>query len=153
MTLTFETFLIVCPMLFLAGFVVAGLGFRLGWYILPRTVSFGAAAVFLAAYLLYAEVLRENTYLSRTIEVQENQKVIDTGLYAVVRHPMYTATVFLFLSIPLVLGSWIGFAAFVPFIPVLMMRAIEEEKLLVQELNGYADYQQKVKWRLMPFVW
>lgn len=140
-------------LMFLEGFVVAGLGFRLGWYILPRTVSFGAAAVFLAAYLLYAEVLRENTYLSRTIEVQENQKVIDTGLYAVVRHPMYSATLFLFLSMPLVLGSVYSFLLFLAY-PFLIAHRIKHEELFLQkELPGYGEYCQRVKYRLIPHIW
>ncbi|MBQ8670850.1 MAG: isoprenylcysteine carboxylmethyltransferase family protein [Oscillospiraceae bacterium] len=140
-------------LMFLAGFVVAGLGFRLGWHILPRAVSFGAAAVFLAAYLLYAEVLRENTYLSRTIEVQENQKVIDTGLYAVVRHPMYSATLFLFLSMPLVLGSVYSFFLFLAY-PFLIAHRIKHEELFLQkELPGYGEYCQRVKYRLIPHIW
>ena len=140
-------------LMFLAGFVVAGLGFRLGWYILPRAVSFGAAAVFLAAYLLYAEVLRENTYLSRTIEVQENQKVIDTGLYAVVRHPMYSATLLLFLSMPLVLGSVYSFLLFLAY-PFLIAHRIKHEELFLQkELPGYGEYCQRVKYRLIPHIW
>ena len=140
-------------LMFLAGFVVAGLGFRLGWYILPRAVSFGAAAVFLAAYLLYAEVLRENTYLSRTIEVQENQKVIDTRLYAVVRHPMYSATLFLFLSMPLVLGSVYSFLLFLAY-PFLIAHRIKHEELFLQkELPGYGEYCQRVKYRLIPHIW
>ncbi|MBQ8917990.1 MAG: isoprenylcysteine carboxylmethyltransferase family protein [Oscillospiraceae bacterium] len=140
-------------LMFLEGFVVAGLGFRLGWYTLPRAVSFGAAAVFLAAYLLYAEVLRENTYLSRTIEVQENQKVIDTGLYAVVRHPMYSATLFLFLSMPLVLGSVYSFLLFLAY-PFLIAHRIKHEELFLQkELPGYGEYCQRVKYRLIPHIW
>ena len=140
-------------LMFLAGFVVAGLGFRLCWYILPRAVSFGAAAVFLAAYLLYAEVLRENTYLSRTIEVQENQKVIDTGLYAVVRHPMYSSTLFLFLSMPLVLGSVYSFLLFLAY-PFLIAHRIKHEELFLQkELPGYGEYCQRVKYRLIPHIW
>ncbi|MBP1558913.1 MAG: isoprenylcysteine carboxylmethyltransferase family protein [Oscillospiraceae bacterium] len=140
-------------LMFLAGFMMAGLGFRLGWYILPRAVSFGAAAVFLAAYLLYAEVLRENTYLSRTIEVQENQKVIDTGLYAVVRHPMYSATLLLFLSMPLVLGSVYSFLLFLAY-PFLIAHRIKHEELFLQkELPGYGEYCQRVKYRLIPHIW
>ena len=140
-------------LMFLAGFVVAGLGFRLGWYILPRAVSFGAAAVFLAAYLLYAEVLRENTYLSRTIEVQQGQKVIDTGLYGVVRHPMYSATLLLFLSMPLVLGSLFAFIIFLAYPFIIAARIKHEEAFLERELSGYREYKAKVKYRLIPFIW
>jgi len=139
--------------MFLAGFVVAGLGFRFDWYTLPRAVSFGAAVVFLAAYVLYAEVLRENTYLSRTIEVQENQKVIDTGLYGVVRHPMYSATLLLFLSMPLVLGSVYSFFIFLAYPFLIANRIKHEERFLQKELPGYREYCQKVKYRLIPFVW
>ena len=140
-------------LMFLAGFVVAGLGFRFDWYSLPRAVSFGAAVVFLAAYLLYAEVLRENTYLSRTIEVQENQKVIDTGLYAVVRHPMYSATLLLFLSMPLVLGSVYSFLIFLTY-PLLIAQRIKHEELFLQkELPGYGEYCGRVKYRLIPYLW
>ena len=140
-------------LMFLAGFVVAGLGFRFNWYILPRGVVLCAAAVFLVAYILYAEVLRENTYLSRTIEVQENQKVIDTGLYGIVRHPMYSATLLLFLSMPLVLGSIYSFLIFLLY-PFLIAKRIQgEEKFLEQELSGYREYKQKVKYLLIPFIW
>ena len=139
--------------MFLAGFVVAGLGFRFDWYTLPRAVSFGAAVVFLAAYVLYAEVLRENTYLSRTIEVQENQKVIDTGLYGVVRHPMYSATLLLFLSMPLVLGSVYSFLIFLAYPFIIAKRIRGEEAFLEKELEGYRAYKQKVKYRLIPFIW
>lgn len=140
-------------LMFLVGFIVAGLDFRFGWFPLPKSVSIGAVIVFLAAYALYAEVLRENTYLSRTIEVQENQKVIDTGLYGIVRHPMYFATVLLFLAMPLVLGSFISFVIFLAY-PVLIAKRIKgEERFLEQELPGYKEYKEKVKWRLIPFVW
>lgn len=140
-------------LMFIAGFVLAGFGYRFDWYTLPRGVVTGAAVVFLAAYLLYAEVLRENTYLSRTIEVQENQKVIDTGLYGVVRHPMYGATVLLFLSMPLVLGSLYAFFIFLTYPFILAKRIRNEEALLEKELNGYRAYQQKVKYRLIPYIW
>lgn len=140
-------------LMFLAGFASAGLGFRFGWYVLPTGVSIGAAVVFLAAYMLYAEVLRENTYLSRTIEVQENQTVIDTGLYAVVRHPMYSATLFLFLSMPIVLGSVYSFLIFLAYPFIIAKRIGHEEKFLEAELDGYRAYQQKVKFRLIPFIW
>ena len=139
--------------MFLTGFIVAGLGFRFSWYTLPRSVALIAAVVFLVAYVLYAEVLRENTYLSRTIQVQENQTVIDTGLYGIVRHPMYSATLLLFLSMPIVLGSLYSFLIFLAY-PFLIAKRIQyEEKFLEQELDGYIQYKQKVKYRLIPFVW
>ena len=140
-------------LMFLAGFIVAGLGFRLNWYVLPKGAAITAAVAFLAAYVLYAEVLRENTYLSRTIEVQENQKVIDTGLYGIVRHPMYSATLLLFLSIPLILGSVYSFLIFLVYPFIIAKRIKSEEKLLTKELNGYSEYKQKVRYRLIPFVW
>ena len=140
-------------LMFIAGFVLAGLDYRFGWLPLPQIVSYIAAGVFLLAYLLYAEVLRENTYLSRTIEVQENQKVIDTGLYGIVRHPMYSVTILLFLAMPLVLGSLISFAIFL-FYPFLIVKRIRnEEKVLSSELPGYMEYTHKVKYRLIPFIW
>ena len=140
-------------LMFLAGFVVAGLNFRFGWYMLPRWTMIAAAVVFLAAYLLYAEVLRENAYLSRTIKVQQGQTVVDTGLYGVVRHPMYAATLLLFLSMPLVLGSVYAFGIFLAY-PFLIARRIRgEEELLERELTGYREYKQKVKYRLIPFIW
>lgn len=140
-------------LMFLAGFIVAGLGFRFAWYILPRGVVIGAAAVFLVSYILYAEVLRENTYLSRTIEVQENQKVISTGLYGIVRHPMYSVTLLLFLSMPIVLGSVYSFFIFLAYPFIIVKRIKNEEKLLERELDGYIGYKQKVKYRLIPFIW
>ena len=140
-------------LMFLAGFIVAGLGVRFHWYVLPMGVVVGAAVVFLAAYLLYAEVLRENTYLSRTIEVQENQKVIDTGLYGIVRHPMYAATLLLFLSMPIVLGSVYAFVIFLAYPFIIAKRIKHEEKFLEEELDGYRDYKRKVKFRLIPFIW
>ena len=140
-------------LMFLAGFVVAGLGVRFGWYILPRWVSLCAAAAFLLAYVLYAEVLRENTYLSRTIEVQRGQKVIDTGLYGIVRHPMYSATLLLFLAMPLVLGSVYAFLIFWVYPFIIAARIRGEEAFLEQELDGYAAYKQKVKYRLVPLIW
>lgn len=140
-------------LMFLAGFILAGLGVRMGWYVLPKSVEIGAAVVFLAAYLLYAEVLRENTYLSRTIEVQENQKVIDTGLYGLVRHPMYSVTVLLFLAMPVVLGSVYALVIFLAYPFILVKRIRSEEALLEKELDGYREYKQKVKFRLIPFVW
>ena len=140
-------------LMFLIGFIVAGLGFRFGWYILPKGVVIGATVVFLVAYILYAEVLRENTYLSRAIEVQENQKVIDTGLYGIVRHPMYSVTLLLFLSMPLVLGSIYSFLIFLAYPFIIAKRIKNEEVLLEKELDGYREYTQKVKYRLIPFVW
>ncbi len=140
-------------LMFILGFVVAGLGVRFDWYHLPTGVSIGGAVVFLVAYALYAEVLRENTYLSRTIEVQDNQKVIDTGLYSVVRHPMYSVTLLLFLSIPIVLGSVFSLVIFLSYPFIIAKRIKGEEEFLEKELNGYSKYKQKVKYRLIPFVW
>lgn len=140
-------------LMFLAGFIVAGLDFRFSWSALPKGVVIGGVVVFLVAYLLYAEVLRENTYLSRTIQVQENQRVIDSGLYAVVRHPMYLATIFLFLAMPLILGSIYSFIIFLSY-PVLIAKRIKnEEAVLEKELQGYSEYKQKVKYRMIPFIW
>lgn len=140
-------------LMFIGCFVLSGLGFRLGWFQLPRGVVIVASAAFLAAYLLYAEVLRENTYLSRTIEVQQDQKVISTGLYGIVRHPMYSATLLLFLSMPLVLGSLYGFAVLLAYPFLIAKRILSEEAFLEKELPGYREYKQKVKYRLIPFVW
>ena len=140
-------------LMFLAGFVTAGLTFRLGWPMLPWRVSLGAAVLFLLAYLLYAEVLRENTWLSRTIEVQENQTVIHTGLYGLVRHPMYSATLLLFLSMPLVLGSLVSFLIFLVYPVLIVGRLTHEEALLERELEGYAAYKKAVPYRLIPFIW
>ncbi len=140
-------------LMFFAGFILAGLGIRFHWYVLPRGVVIGAAVIFLIAYILYAEVLRENTYLSRTIEVQKNQKVIDTGLYGIVRHPMYSVTVFLFLSMPIVLGSVYSFLVFLAYPFIIAKRIKHEEEFLEKELDGYREYKQNVKYRLIPFVW
>ena len=140
-------------LMFMSGFIVAGLDFRYGWLTLPKGVVIGAAIVFLAAYILYAEVLRENTYLSRTIEVQENQKVIDTGLYGIVRHPMYSVTLLLFLSMPLVLGSIYSFLIFLSYPFIIAKRIKGEEEFLEKELDGYREYKQKVRYRLIPFIW
>lgn len=140
-------------LMFLVGFIVAGLMFRFNWYTLPKGVVIVATVVFLVAYILYAEVLRENTYLSRTIEVQENQKVIDTGLYGIVRHPMYSVTLLLFLSMPLVLGSIYSFFIFLAYPFIIGKRIKNEEEFLEKELNGYREYKQKVKYRLIPFIW
>lgn len=140
-------------LMFLVGFILAGLDYRFRWLVLPGWVSIAGTVLFLLSYLMYAEVLRENTYLSRTIEVQENQKVIDTGLYGIVRHPMYSATVILFLSMPLVLGSLISFAVFLVY-PILIAKRIRnEEQVLEEGLVGYKEYKQKVRWRLIPYIW
>jgi len=139
--------------IFILGFVSAGLDFRNGWSNMPLWVVKSASVIFIISYILYAEVLRENTYLSRTIEVQENQKVIDTGLYGIVRHPMYFATTLLFLSFPVVLGSWFSFAIFCFFPFVLVKRIKNEEDVLENGLEGYKEYKQKVKYRMIPFVW
>lgn len=140
-------------LMFLAGFVAAGLNYRYDWYVLPKAVSVGAAVVFLAAYALYAEVLRENAYLSRTIEVQEGQKVVDTGLYGIVRHPMYAVTLMLFLAMPLVLGSLISFLIFLVY-PLLIAKRIQnEEEVLERELAGYKEYKTRVRYRMIPFIW
>ena len=140
-------------LMFLAGFIMAGLDYRFGWLPLPQAVSYVAAAAFLIAYLLYAEVLRENTYLSRTIEVQEGQTVVDTGLYGIVRHPMYAVTLILFLSMPLVLGSLISFVIFLAYPLIIAKRIKNEEQVLEAELPGYKEYKQKVKYRMIPFIW
>ena len=140
-------------LMFVLGFVTAGLDFRFQWIVLPDWVSLAAAVVFLLSYLLYAEVLRENTYLSRTIEVQEEQTVIDTGLYGIVRHPMYSATIILFLSMPLVLGSLISFAIFLVYPVIIAKRIRNEEKVLEEGLAGYVEYKKRVKYKLIPFIW
>lgn len=139
--------------MFIVGFVIAGLGYRFGWFVLPTWVSIVAAVVLLLAYALYAEVLRENTYLSRTVEVQQGQRVVDTGLYGIVRHPMYSATIVLFLAIPLVLGSLISFVLFLAYPFILAKRIRNEEEVLEAELPGYSDYMERVKYRLLPFIW
>ena len=148
-----KTVVALTGVLFILAFVVAGLNWRFQWIVLPDWVIWTAAGIFLACYLLYAEVLRENTYLSRTIEVQEHQKVIDTGLYGIVRHPMYTATTLLFLMMPLVLGSLISFGIMLLYIPLIVKRILNEEKVLEQGLEGYADYKKRVKYRILPFIW
>ncbi len=139
--------------MFLAAFVAAGLDCRFGWTRLPVWAVWTAAAVFLLGYGLYAEVLRENAYLSRTVEVQEGQKVVDTGLYGVVRHPMYAATVLLFLAMPLVLGSLIAFVIMLGYIPIIAARIRDEERVLTEGLPGYAQYRERVRYRLIPFIW
>lgn len=140
-------------MLFIAMFVVAGLNRRYMWWMLPDWAVYAAAGLFLVGYLLYAEVLRENVWLSRTIEVQEHQKVVDTGLYGIVRHPMYAATLLLFLSMPLVLGSLWAFAIMLCYIPVISKRIRNEEKVLEEGLEGYREYKQRVRYKVIPYVW
>ncbi len=140
-------------LMFVVGFVVAGLDFRFGWSAVPTWVTIAASVLFLIAYGLYAEVMRENAYLSRTIQVEQGQKVVDTGLYGIVRHPMYAVTVLLFLMMPLVLGSWYALIAFAAYPAVIVVRLKDEEALLTRELPGYEEYKQTVKYRLIPFVW
>ena len=140
-------------LMFAVGFICAGLNYRFKWIIIPNIVSIISSIVFIIAYILYGEVLRENTYLSRTIEVQENQKVIDTGLYGIVRHPMYAVTILLFLSIPLVLGSIISFIIFLIYPIIIAFRIKNEEKVLERELEGYREYKNKVKYKIIPFIW
>ena len=140
-------------LMFIAGFVLAGLDFRFGWSDMPQWVVITASVLFLAAYALYAEVMRENAYLSRTIKVEQGQKVVDTGLYGIVRHPMYMATVLLFLMIPLVLGSWYSLIAFAFYPAIIIVRLKDEEDLLTRELPGYDAYKEKVKYRILPFIW
>lgn len=139
--------------MFMAAFVVAALNFRFSWHSLPDCVIWISVAMFLFSYLMYAEVIRENAFLSRTIEVQENQKVIDTGLYGMVRHPMYFATIILFLSIPLILGSLISFFIMLAYIPIIAIRINNEERVLEKGLKGYKEYKQKVRYKLIPFIW
>ena len=140
-------------LVFIAGFVLAGLDFRFGWSDVPLPVVIAASVIFLIGYGLYAEVMRENAYLSRTVKVEEGQTVISTGLYGIVRHPMYLASVLMFLSIPLVMGSWYALIPFA-FYPVLMVvRILDEEKLLTAELSGYEEYKRKVRYRMIPFIW
>ena len=140
-------------LLFFTGFLAAGLDFRFGWTSVPSWVVAVASVVLLIAYALYAEVMRENAYLSRTIEIQEGQKVVDTGLYGLVRHPMYAVTLWLFLSIPLVLGSWISLVFFLHYPILIVVRIRGEEAVLTQGLAGYTEYKRKVKYRLIPFIW
>ena len=140
-------------LMFLTAFILAGLNRRFGWNSLPKGAIYGGVAVFLIAYLLYGEVLRENSYLSRTIEVREGQKVVDTGLYGIVRHPMYMATIFLFLSIPFILNSLYSFFVMLLYIPIIIKRLLNEEEVLKKELPGYEEYMQKVKYRIIPFIY
>jgi protein-S-isoprenylcysteine O-methyltransferase Ste14 len=148
-----QTVVKLSGLLFVAAFVVAGLNWRFGWCVLPDWAVWVSAGLFLVCYLLYAEVLRENTYLSRTIEVQENQKVIDSGLYGVVRHPMYMATTVLFLAMPLVLASPLSFLIMLLYIPLIARRIKNEEKVLEEGLEGYKEYKKKVRYKVIPFVW
>ena len=145
--------IILSIIMFLTSFITAGLNFRFKWIILPPLVSYMSAFVFLIAYSLYGEVLRENAYLSRTIEVQESQKVIDTGLYGIIRHPMYMSTLFLFLSMPLVLGSIISFVIMLFYIPIIHIRIQNEESVLEKGLEGYIEYKQRVKYKIIPYIW
>ena len=140
-------------LMFLAAFIVAGLNYRFGWIRLPETVKVAGVVIFLLSYLMFAEVLRENEYLSRTIEVQEGQKVVDTGLYGIVRHPMYSATVLLFLSMPLIMNSPISFAIMLLYIPLIVKRILNEEEVLEKGLQGYKEYKEKVKYRILPLIW
>ena len=143
----------VSGLMFIAGFVVAGLDYRFGWSQMPAPVTVIASVLFLIAYALYAEVMRENAYLSRTIKVEEGQTVVDTGLYGIVRHPMYMASILLFLMMPIVLGSWYALIVFAVYPAVIVVRLKDEEELLTRELSGYAEYNKKVKYRIIPFIW
>lgn len=140
-------------LMFLSGFIVAGLNYRFQWNELPNIIILISSILFIISYIIYAEVLRENTYLSRTIEVQENQKVIDTGLYGIVRHPMYAVTIILFLTIPLILGSIFSFLIFLIYPIIIVKRILNEEQVLEKELKGYSEYKEKVKFRIIPFIW
>lgn len=145
--------LLFSGLMFIAGFIIAGLNYRYRWIEMPNVVTIISSILFIIAYILYAEVLRENTYLSRTIEVQENQKVIDTGLYGIVRNPMYAVTILLFLTIPLVLGSIISFIIFLIYPIIIGKRIKNEEKVLEKDLKGYTEYKKKIKYKVIPFVW
>ena len=140
-------------LLFLACFILAGLDFRFGWSDIPCWVSFTCSSVFLLSYGMYTEVMRENEWLSRSIEVAEGQKVVSTGLYGIVRHPMYSATIGMFLTMPIILGSWWAFAVMILYIPAIMSRIKDEENLLINELEGYSEYTKKVRWKLIPYIW
>jgi protein-S-isoprenylcysteine O-methyltransferase Ste14 len=145
---------VVCSgVMFLAAFIVAGLNFRFQWFLLPNVAVIVGTVFFLLAYAMYAEVLRENTYLSRTVEVQENQKVIDTGLYGIVRHPMYSATLVLFLSMGIILGSLFSFGILLFYIPIIAKRMKNEEAVLEEGLEGYKEYKTKVKYKVIPYIW
>ena len=143
----------VSGLIFLVGFVVAGLDFRFGWSYVPVWAVIVASVIFVVSYALYAEVMRENAYLSRTVKVQQGQQVIDKGLYALVRHPMYAVTVWLFLAIPVVLGSWWALLCFLPYVGVIVVRIQNEERVLDAGLDGYTDYKKRVRYRLFPFIW
>ncbi|MBQ2916614.1 MAG: isoprenylcysteine carboxylmethyltransferase family protein [Clostridia bacterium] len=140
-------------LMFLAGFIIAGLNYRYSWVVIPKSIVIISSVMFVISYIIYAEVLRENAYLSRTIEVQENQKVIDTGLYGIVRHPMYAATILLFLSMPLILGSVFSFVIFLVYPFIIAKRIKNEEEVLEKELKGYFEYKKKVKYKMIPFIW
>ena len=145
--------LLFSGLMFISGFIIAGLNYRFGWIEIPNIVVIISAIIFVISYILYAEVLRENMYLSRTIEVQENQKVVDTGLYGMVRHPMYMATILMFLAIPLTLGSIISFAIFIVYLILIAKRIKNEEAVLEKNLKGYTEYKNKVKYKMIPYVW
>ena len=148
-----KTVILISGIIFLLAFILAGLNFRFGWFNLPSIVVIIASVIFLLAYIMYAEVLRENEYLSRTVEVSENQKVVDSGLYGIVRHPMYTSTIFLFLSMPLVLDSIFSFIVMPVYPIIIMFRIRNEERVLENELIGYEEYKEKVKYKLIPYLW
>ncbi|MBP5700172.1 MAG: isoprenylcysteine carboxylmethyltransferase family protein [Methanobrevibacter sp.] len=148
-----KTVILVSGIMFLLAFILAGLNFRFGWFHLPSIVIIIASVIFLLAYIMYAEVLRENEYLSRTVEVSENQKVVDSGLYGLVRHPMYTSTIFLFLSMPLVLDSIFSFIVMLVYPIIIIFRIRNEEKVLENELVGYKEYKEKIKYKLIPYLW
>ena len=143
----------VSALLFAAGFAVSGLDYRLGWSYVPLWMQIAGSVVFLASFAIYAEVMRENKYLSRTVEVQKDQHVVDSGLYSIIRHPMYFATIIMFISVPVILASWWAYIFFTPYAAVIAARIKNEEKLLEKELRGYSEYKEKVKYRLIPFIW
>lgn len=140
-------------LIFIASFILAGLDYRFGWSVIPSWIIWGCTTLFLLSYGMYSEVMRENEWLSRSIEVAQNQKVISSGLYGIVRHPMYTATIGMFLTMPILMGSWWAFLAMIPYIPIIVCRIKDEEILLTEELDGYSEYKQKVKWGLIPYIW
>jgi protein-S-isoprenylcysteine O-methyltransferase Ste14 len=148
-----KSLILLSGLMFICGFVVAGLDYRFHWFILPKWLVIAAAVIFVCAYLLYAEVLRENAYLSRIIEIQKDQKVIDTGLYGIVRHPMYLSSILLFLSMPLVLGSFFSFIIFLVYPAIIVKRIKNEEQVLEKGLTGYTEYKERAKYRLIPFIW
>lgn len=143
---------LISILMFISGFVVAGLNYRFNWTEMPNIIVIISAIIFLLAYIMYGEVLRENQYLARTVNVEDNQKVIDTGLYGIVRHPMYTSTIFLFLTIPLILGSIYSFVIFLIYPIIIAFRIKNEERVLEKELTGYRQYKQKVKYKIFPFI-